>query len=307
MNEIKDAWNERNPDAAFTSPVASQEDDDDDYYSSRYNTQDSQDSTVEGYDRDDNTAATGNSQDFSQDFSQDDDKDGIGKEIESKEKKLQRLKAEATSSSLGKVADANILPVVIKSGAYDKPMLLCECTDTEMNFDGDTGAIGRMVTDRNGRSIVFDLKGRQYRGKLRKGPTVLVINTAPPVGAKPDEKEIPARVECVINEFCDLKYEKDLLSDLKGNYTGLYDLADELINEVPLDKYGRAAEKKKAAAAAKKRKSYDDDDDFHSDEDGENKPKKKAPKISTGRTQAMKGKDGKKKRKSISRKGPKKK
>ena len=58
MNEIEDAWNERNPDAAFTSPVASQEDDDDDYYSSRYNTQDSQDSTVEGYDRDDNTAAT---------------------------------------------------------------------------------------------------------------------------------------------------------------------------------------------------------------------------------------------------------
>ena len=315
MNEIEEAWNERNPDAAFTSPVASQlddddDDDDDDNYSSRYNTQDSQSihrsqDSVIGYDGDDYTAAT---TDYSQDFSQD-DAYGV-EEVESKEKRLERLKAEATSSSLGKVADSNTLPIIIKSSAYTKSMLLCECTDTDVNFDGDTGAIGRMVADSNNRSLIFDLKGRQYRGKLRKGPTVLILNTAPAVGAKPDDKEPPARAECVINEFCNLRFEKDLLSDLKGNYTGLYDLADELINEVPLDRYGKAAEKKKASAAAKKKRKGnddDDDDDDYEDDNDESKLKKKAPKISAGRTQAMKGKDGKKKRKSVSKKKAKKK
>ena len=301
MNEIEEAWNERNPDAAFISPAASQLDDDDDYYSSRYNTQDSlsvdrsQDSTADY--GDDYTAATINSQEFSQDLSQD---DGF-EELESTEKKIEKLKAQATSSSLGKVVDANTLPIIIKPGAYTKPMLLCECVDTDINFDGDTGAIGRMVTEEDGGSIVFDLKGRQYRGKLKKGPSVLILNTAPPVGAKSDEKEVTARAECIINEYCQLSFEKDLLSDLKGNYTGLYDLADELLNEVPLDKYGKAAEKKKTAAKKRKGGEDDDDDDFEDDDDN-SKPTRKVPKISSGRTQAMKGKSGKKKKKPAARK-----
>ena len=158
-----------------------------------------------------------------------------------------------------------------------------------------------MVTEEDGGSIVFDLKGRQYRGKLKKGPSVLILNTAPPVGAKSDEKEVTARAECIINEYCQLSFEKDLLSDLKGNYTGLYDLADELLNEVPLDKYGKAAEKKKAAAKKRKGGEDDDDDDFEDDDDN-SKPTRKVPKISSGRTQAMKGKSGKKKKKPAARK-----
>ncbi len=312
LNEIEEAWNERNPDEAFTSPQASQESQNDNDNSSKYDlTQDSQSmygSQESGYDDNDDYTNASYSQEYSQpEFSQDgDDQYGVAESKElSKQEKLQKLKVEATSSSLAKVADANTLPIIIKSGAYSKPMLLCECTDPELNFDGDTGAIGRMVVEGEAdkSSLVFDLKGRQYRGRIQKGPSILILNTAPPVGAKSDDNEVTARAECIVNEYCKLSFEKDLLSDLKGNYTGLYDLADELLNEVPLDKYGKAAEKKKAAA--KKRKGGDDDDDDDdnkNDDDNDRKQKKKAPKISTGRTQSMKGKDGKKKKKAPARK-----
>ena len=100
----------------------------------------------------------------------------------------------------------------------NKSLLLCEFEDPELNFDGDTGAIGRMVLDGTS-SLTFDLKGRQYSGAIRSGPTVIILNFAPPVGVK-DLSSQAARAEYITNEYCHLKFEKDLLSDLKGVYTG---------------------------------------------------------------------------------------
>ena len=177
----------------------------------------------------------------------------------------------------------------------NKTLLLCECTDTELNFDGDTGAIGRMSIDKN--DLTFDLKGRQYKGTLQKGPTILIINMAAPVGVKESDHVTTARVDYLTNEYCSLSFEKDLLSELKGVYTGSYNTAED-IDEMPTDKHERASAKTK-----RKNKGYDDDDDdevevqdHFDDDDDARKPKKKALKISTGRTQSMKGKDGKKKK-----------
>ena len=109
------------------------------------------------------------------------------------------------------------IPIAIKNGVWNKPILLCQSDDPHLNFDGDTGAVGRIyVTEEN---LTFDLKGRQYKGGLRAGPTVMVLNMAPPVGGQSNNVQ-SARVEYITNEYCQLDFEKDLLSDLKGIYTG---------------------------------------------------------------------------------------
>ena len=108
----------------------------------------------------------------------------------------------------------------------NKPLLLCECEDPELNFDGDAGAIGRIFV--NPDSFTIDLKGRQYRGKIQSGPTIMILNMAPPVGVVSSEYVQTARVEYITNEYSHLTFEKDLLSELKGSYTGLKTLTCNL-------------------------------------------------------------------------------
>ncbi len=46
---------------------------------------------------------------------------------------------------------------MLKKDAWTKPYLLCELNDSKVNFDGDSGAIGRFSVARD--EILIDLKG----------------------------------------------------------------------------------------------------------------------------------------------------
>jgi hypothetical protein len=115
-----------------------------------------------------------------------------------------------------KVEMPNRVPVIAKGNVWTKKVLLCQSDDKLLNFDGDSGAIGRITSNED--SLHFDLKGRQYEGKIVGGPTVMLLNLAPPVGQQ-NYKEV-ARAEVLTSEFCHLHFAKDVLGSIMGEFTG---------------------------------------------------------------------------------------
>jgi hypothetical protein len=49
--------------------------------------------------------------------------------------------------------------ISIKKDVFSKPSLLCQINDPQLQFMGDTGAIGRLSTDETNRIVTVDLKG----------------------------------------------------------------------------------------------------------------------------------------------------
>ena len=128
--------------------------------------------------------------------------------------------------------------------------------------------------------------GRQYRGEIYSGPTVMLLNLAAPVGvsASSSSSQQTARVEVLTNEYCQLTFERDLLGSMMGLYSGSmasYDdnLYDEDDDDVP--------------KKTKKRGHDDDNDHQENDEVG---TKMKAPKISTVTNRTRTAKKGTKKK-----------
>jgi len=115
------------------------------------------------------------------------------------------------------IISSNSVPVLIKKDAWRKSVMLCQLDDPKLSFTGDSGAIGRITADQS--HLQLDLKGRQYEGLITAGPTVLLLNLAPPVGLKVTGKEV-ARAEVVTNEFCHLNFSKDILGAIMGEYSG---------------------------------------------------------------------------------------
>ena len=153
------------------------------------------------------------------------------------------------------------VPVVLKRDCWKKDMLICESQDQEINFVGDSGAVGRMTIEN--KNLLLDLKGRQYIGDIVSGPTIMILNLTAPVATKKkkekeetekvedddegaedgDNKKSPskaktkttssssssstpkqiARCEVITNEFCRLEFQQDTLSSLKGEITGGYE------------------------------------------------------------------------------------
>lgn len=116
-------------------------------------------------------------------------------------------------------------PLVIKKDATSKRMMLCQVVDdSKLNFSGDSGAVGRLSVD--AQSLKIDLKGRQYEGTIRAGPTVMLLNLAPPVGVGKEKDKngaiasVPARAEMITNEFVELNFSRDILSGLMGDFSG---------------------------------------------------------------------------------------
>ncbi len=116
-------------------------------------------------------------------------------------------------------------PVLIKKDATSKRVMLCQVLDDpKLNFSGDSGAVGRLSV--GPQSLKIDLKGRQYEGLIRAGPTVMLLNLAPPVGlGKEKDKNgastvVPARAEMITNEFVELNFTRDILSGLMGDFSG---------------------------------------------------------------------------------------
>lgn len=113
------------------------------------------------------------------------------------------------------------IPVVIKANALRQTVLICQVDDDALQFAGDSGAVGRIFCDPH--SLRLDLKGRQYSAQLTAGPTLMVLNLAPPVGQSGASSKgggLCARAKVVTNEFCNLTFEKDLHGTLQGVYTG---------------------------------------------------------------------------------------
>ena len=115
--------------------------------------------------------------------------------------------------------------MTIKKEATSKKIMLCQVNDAKLSFSGDSGAVGRLTVD--SESLKIDLKGRQYDGVIKAGPTVMLLNLAPPVAVSKVEKDgnknagvVPARAEMITNEFVELTFTRDILSGLMGDFSG---------------------------------------------------------------------------------------
>lgn len=164
--------------------------------------------------------------------------DRYGWEVESREQDLQdawaainttnddddpstiEIKKESTAASDPDAKDLSNVPVILKSSAIGRSVLICEVEDDHLHFAGDSGAVGRLFCNQD--SLRLDLKGRQYTGQILPGPLIMVLNFAPPVGQSSAGKDgqMCARAELVTNEFCHLEFEKDLHGTMQGVYTG---------------------------------------------------------------------------------------
>ena len=131
-------------------------------------------------------------------------------------------KTAAAASFAGKAANADIpiqgtsVPVIIKKDAWRKNALFCQVDDPKLSLLGDSGAVGRLKVTPD--SLTVDIKGRQYTGTILSGPTVMLLNLAPPVGQKAGAFQETARAELVTNEFCHLEFSKDILGTITGEY-----------------------------------------------------------------------------------------
>lgn len=59
--------------------------------------------------------------------------------------------------------------MTIKKDVWTKPYLLCELQDELVNFDGDSGAIGRFTIGND--KLEIDLKGRYICSDVLGGPS----------------------------------------------------------------------------------------------------------------------------------------
>jgi hypothetical protein len=166
-----------------------------------------------------------------------------------RKRKLKESDSSPSMSTLKSVKTvASSIPVVVKTNAWKKDVMVIQSVDEDINFKGDSGAVGRLTVE-DGK-MIMDIKGRQYSGKILSGPLVMVLNLTQSVAAKvkktndenvdkdddaskdkskskTKEHQHVARVEMATNEFCELKFEQDMLSTLKGEYRGEM-LADDL-------------------------------------------------------------------------------
>jgi len=93
----------------------------------------------------------------------------------------------------------------------------------ELDFHGATGAVGRIETEptSGGGGVVFDVKGRQYRGTLYPGATAMVLTVVRPTnftkkrkgrssedggggGGDDDDNRAYIKVDGITDEFCRL-------------------------------------------------------------------------------------------------------
>lgn len=200
------------------------------------------------------------------------------------------------TGSKGTEKDLSDIPIIIKSNAMGRPVLVCEVDDEYLHFAGDSGAVGRIFCDTS--SLRLDLKGRQYTGQLLAGPTMMILNFAPPVGQSSSagkDSQLCARAEFVTNEFCHLEFEKDLHGTMQGVYTG-DEVGDRNFGEDDNSDSDGAAptNKQKKASSAKKSKISAKSED--KDGGGAN------PKISTITQRKRKSSGGGKKTSSSSKK-----
>lgn len=163
------------------------------------------------------------------------------------------------------------------------------------------GAVGRIISSKD--SFSLDIKGRQYSASMSTGPTIMIINLAPPV-AQQKSAQVTARVETLTNEHCNLQFVSDTIGNISGNIIG--DMDGDEINDDDKGDNSNHIHKKKGSKKRKKSSNDDDDDDdsddrsaYGDDDDDDDRDEvvkgKKGPKISTitNRSRVKDGKRGK--------------
>jgi hypothetical protein len=211
---------------------------------------------------------------------------------ETKDKQNEEVNVEGKSTkekgSAEQVLCSSTVPVILKPNSWDKKVLICEVDDPDFSIQGDSGAVGRITVDAVSMSV--DVKGRHYRGTIRPGPTIMLLNLAPPVGigsqtTGPAYKET-ARVEVVTNEYCNLVFERDLLGSMMGRLEGDSSIRDDESEDFMNTSTKGNKKNGGGGVSGKKRKSSggDDDDDSEEDMGGDSmraSQSSKVPKIST--------------------------
>jgi len=94
-----------------------------------------------------------------------------------------------------------------------------------LDFHGQSGAIGRFEADQEG--VTLDLKGYQYRGTIRPGPTAMVVVLT---------RDGQLKVEAITDEFVslDASTKTDVMAKLdavvKGDMDESYQCREENVN-----------------------------------------------------------------------------
>lgn len=98
-------------------------------------------------------------------------------------------------------------------------------TSHHLDFHGQSGAIGRFEADDEG--VILDLKGYQYRGTIRPGPTAMVVALT---------RDGQLKVESIVDEFVtlDTNTKTDVMAKLdavvKGDMDESYQFTEENVN-----------------------------------------------------------------------------
>ncbi|CAM9998502.1 unnamed protein product, partial [Discosporangium mesarthrocarpum] len=109
-----------------------------------------------------------------------------------------------------KVSQMQDVPLVVPQAVCKdkKASLLVQLKEGDLDFSGDTGAIGRITVPSKGKAgLAFDLKGQQFDGQIMRSATMLVVGVGP----------TEAKVEGLFSEFCDLYYKGDVFEAMGGD------------------------------------------------------------------------------------------
>lgn len=93
-----------------------------------------------------------------------------------------------------------------KAPAKNECTLLVQMNDDTLDLHGQSGAVGRLEADERG--VILDLKGYQYRGTIRPGPTAMVVALT---------REGQFKVESITDEFVTLDAQGAHVMDSMGD------------------------------------------------------------------------------------------
>jgi hypothetical protein len=101
------------------------------------------------------------------------------------------------------------------------------CPEENFDFHGHGGSVGRFEV--NNDTLIMDLKGYQYQGNLKPGPTALVCAMHPSIG---DNK---MKVESITDEYVKLLKTGDAMAQLdavieKGEVDESFQFQEENVN-----------------------------------------------------------------------------
>lgn len=101
------------------------------------------------------------------------------------------------------------LPFVFSSKINSKnSTILVQLEDSNLDLSGDVGAVGRLHCKTND-TLMLDIKGHQYTGDIVPCASFMIVSMTP----------TEAKVDAVLNDFCQISRKKNVFDSLKGVVT----------------------------------------------------------------------------------------